>query len=88
VQRLLADGSTNSTPAAAAAAASSNDVQELGELLPPLVFSAKRRLLEATPLLRSMWGALIPPVLSPPVALVCNAAGLVAQQAALSAAPW
>jgi hypothetical protein len=90
VQRLLADGTSSSIPAAAAAAASSDaaDVQELGVLLPPLVLSAKRRLVEATPLLRSMWGALIPPVLSPPVALVCNAAGLVAQQAALTAAPW
>ncbi|WIA08331.1 hypothetical protein OEZ85_007772 [Tetradesmus obliquus] len=38
--------------------------------------------------LPSVWGALIPPVLSPPVALVCSAAGLVAQQAALTAAPW
>jgi hypothetical protein len=90
VQRLLADGISSSTPAAAAAAAgrSVTAVQELGELLPPLVLSVKRRLLEATLLLRSMWGALIPPVLSPPVALVCNAAGLVAQQAALTAAPW
>lgn len=101
VQRLLAEGNGNaaagltgnSTPDGAAADGAdtsswSSAVRELGQLLPPLVCSAKRRLLNATQLLRSVWGALIPPVLCPPVALVCSSTGLRAQQAALAAAPW
>lgn len=66
----------------------SSAAQELGVLLPPLVLSAKQRLLRAASMLRSVWGALIPPVLSPPCSLVCSSAGLMAQQAALTAAPW
>lgn len=83
-QQQAADGASSSSPVAAAL----EDTRMLGVLLPPLVLSAKRRLLQATPMLRSVWGALIPPVLSPPCSLVCSSAGLMAQQAALTAAPW
>ena len=62
--------------------------QELGQLLPPLVLSSSSRLDSMTDLLRSVWGALIPPVLSPGVQLSCSSSGVVRQQRALVAAHW
>jgi hypothetical protein len=61
---------------------------ELGELLPPLVLSSSSRLRALAGLLRSVWGALIPPVLSPGVQLSCSSIGVVAQQRALLDAHW
>lgn len=61
---------------------------ELGELLPPLVLSSSKRLRMLSGLLRSVWGALIPPVLSPGVELTCRSIGVMAQQQSLVDAPW
>lgn len=61
---------------------------ELGELLPPLVCSAGRRLRLLAGLLRSVWGALIPPVLAPCVGVDYSSSGAVAQQRAMVEAPW
>jgi hypothetical protein len=61
---------------------------ELGQLLPPLVLSSRSRLRALAGLLRSVWGALIPPVLSPGVQLSCSSIGVVAQHRALVEAHW
>jgi hypothetical protein len=62
--------------------------RELGELLPPLVLSAARRLRHLAPLLRAAWGAVIPRALSPPVTVSCSSSGWAAQQQAVQSAPW
>jgi hypothetical protein len=62
--------------------------QEVGQLLPPLVLSSSRRLDSMTDVLRSVWGALIPPVLSPGIQLSCSSSGVVQQQRAMVAAHW
>jgi hypothetical protein len=60
----------------------------VGEVLPPLVLSSSKRLRLLAGLLRSVWGALIPPVLAPRVSLACSSSGLGLQQRALLKAHW
>jgi hypothetical protein len=73
---------------AAVGGMSTGSVKEVGALLPPLLLSAAARLRQFAPVLRSVWGALIPAVLSPPAAIMCSSSGLTAQIAAEIAAPW